>query len=84
MRVGGGIMHKTFLRWLIFGGLLALFVAAGAPNAFGDKPPWAGGPGGPGDYEPPVTAPEPTTLSLIGIVIVGGAGYYLIKRKQKK
>ncbi len=83
-RVGGCIMYRTFLRSLLFTSLLFLFVALGAPNVFAKRPPWAGGPESPQDYEPPVSAPEPTTLSLIAVVIAGGAGYHLIRRKQKK
>jgi LPXTG-motif cell wall-anchored protein len=85
-------MHKTFLRWLIVVSLLFFFIAAGVPNAFGQRgrdrgsrgrPPWARDRERPRD-PPPVSAPEPTTLSLIGMAIAGGAGYYYIKRKKKK
>ena len=77
-------MHRISLRSIVFACLLFLFIVIGVPNAFGKKPPWAGGPGGPGTEPPPVSAPEPTTLSLIGVAIAGGVGYYFNRRKHKK
>lgn len=48
--------------------------------AFAVKPPWAGGPGSPGDYP---EAPEPVTMTLIGMGASGAFGYYLGKRKKR-
>ncbi len=68
----------TILAILI---VLALLFFTGIP-ADAAKPPWAGGPGGPKDYEPP-GAPEPLALILIGMGVSGVAGYYLGKRKKR-
>lgn len=60
--------------------LLGLFVFTQDP-ALADKPPWSGGPGSPKDYP---EAPEPVTLTLIGMGASGAFGYYLGKRKRRR
>jgi hypothetical protein len=60
--------------------LIVVFLVS--TTAFGGKPPWAGGPGGPKD-QPPVYAPEPITISLIGMGASAVAGYYLGKKKNR-
>lgn len=78
-------MYQRILRRLSLFGFSLLFVAAGVSAAYGKKPPWAGGPGDPGDYDPPpVSAPEPMTISLIATGLAGAAGYYLANKKRRK
>jgi hypothetical protein len=66
-------------RQLVYTGVVIFFLTIGASNSFAPTPPWVGGGGG---KKPPVSAPEPLTLSLIGMGISGCAGYYLGKRKR--
>lgn len=80
---GGYMVHGRILRWLFFICFTFFLVTTAVPFAWGKKPPWSGGPESPGDYDP-VTAPEPMTLSLIGVAGVGVAGHYLAGRKRKK
>lgn len=78
-------MYHRVLQRLLFFGIPLFFIVAGASMAYGKKPPWAGGPGGPGDYEPPpVSAPEPMTLSLVATGLAGAAGFYLANKKRRK
>ncbi len=74
-------MKQLTLSILIFISTLILFSVV-TTGAFGKKPPWAGGPGGPGDEPPPVSAPEPLTITLIGMGASAAAGYYLGKKKK--
>lgn len=62
---------------------MLILMSLGINPAFAKKPPWAGDPGGPKDYDPPPSAPEPITIILIGMGVSGTAGYYLGKRKKK-
>jgi len=68
---------KTWLNRFICAGLIT---AATASVVLAKKPPWSGGPGSPND--PPVTAPEPLALSLIGMGASGLVGYYLGRKKR--
>ncbi len=74
-------MNKQFLSILFC--ILLLFISLGIIPAYAKKPPWAGGPGGPQDYNPPPSAPEPISMILIGMGVSGVAGYYLGKRRKK-
>ena len=78
------MIHGKILGRRFFAALAFFIIMAGPFIGWGDKPPWSGGPGSPGDYEDPVTAPEPTALSLIVVGGVGVAGHYLANRKRKK
>ena len=75
---------KKITTWLLpFLFTLILVLLSSAP-AFGKKPPWAGGPGGPEPIDPlPVYAPEPITITLIGMGASAAAGYYLGKKKNR-
>lgn len=75
----GKILQRLLLASFVF-----LIITTGASIVLGKKPPWSGGPGSPGDQPPPVSAPEPTALSLIAVGAVGVAGYCLAGRKRKK
>ena len=75
----GKILGRRFFAALAF-----FMIINTAVTAWADQPPWSGGPGSPHDYPDPVTAPEPTALSLIVFGGVGVAGYYLVNRKRKK
>lgn len=68
------------IGWVIL--VLLVFVLFVPNNAFcmGWFEPWipGGGSGDPG----PVSAPEPGTITLIGMALSAGAGYLLGKRKK--
>lgn len=85
-RAGGPIMSKEFLRRFLIVGIVIFLIAGGVSIALGrprkHKPPWHHPPH-PHD-PPPVSAAEPTTLSLICLGAAGVAGYRLIRRKRKK
>lgn len=77
------------LRRLLPVVFIFLIVVGGASVSWGKKPswkkpPWSGGPGSPHDEPPPVTAPEPTALSLIVMGAFGVAGYFFVKKSRKK
>ena len=59
---------------------IVFFILFGAAVAYAKKPPWAGD-----DWNPsnPPSAPEPLSLSLIGMAACGAGGYYLGSRKKK-
>ncbi len=63
--------------------MMLLLISLASNPAYAKKPPWAGEPGGPKDYDPPPSAPEPISMILIGMGASGVAGYYLGKRKKK-
>jgi hypothetical protein len=68
------------LRQLIYTGIAIFILTIGASYSFADPPPWANNDK---KHPPPVSAPEPLTLSLIGIGVSGCAGYYLGQRKRQ-
>ncbi len=74
-------MRKQILSILFF--VLLILISLVSNPAYAKKPPWAGGPGGPKDYDPPPSAPEPISMILIGMGASGAAGYYLGKRKKQ-
>jgi LPXTG-motif cell wall-anchored protein len=66
----------TVFFWLV------LFLITVVLNpAYAKKPPWAGEPGGP--HNQPPSAPEPFSMTLLGMGASGVVGYYLGKRKKK-
>ena len=72
-------MKNNFASFLtIF--LISLFIFFGEIPVYARKPPWSGGPGGPGDVP---SAPEPVSIILIGMGASGLAGYLIGKRKKK-
>jgi LPXTG-motif cell wall-anchored protein len=73
-------MRKQILP-LFFLSLLFLVFLFVNP-AYAKKPPWAGGGGG-GPHNPPPSAPEPLSITLIGMGASGAVGYFLGKRKKK-
>lgn len=70
------------MKWMFFCVFVFGLLVFTQEPAFAVKPPWSGGPGGPGDYPP--EAPEPIALTLIGMGLSGAAGYYLGRRKSRK
>ena len=68
--------HRRIAIWGVF-----LFAMLLSSPLSAKKPPWAGGPGNPGDY-PPVSAPEPSTLTLAAMAAAGAFGYAVGRRKK--
>ena len=61
--------------------IIFFIILFGAGIAYAKKPPWAGE-----DWNPanPPSAPEPLSLTLIGMGASGVAGYIIGRRKKDK
>ena len=72
IKIIGYILRYSIVFFIIF---------LGAGPVYAKKPPWAGE-----DWNPsnPPSAPEPLSLTLIGMGASGVAGYVIGKRKKDK
>jgi hypothetical protein len=82
---------KGLCRMLMLGVVLVVVIGyattalgqrgGGRGGGRGGEPPWAP-PGS--EPPPPVSAPEPTALSLVVVGAAGVAGYFLVRWKRKR